>query len=88
MIFEESIINKIIDLGKLSYPLEKCLNILQLDSEKETEFRKQFININSQVRKAYQIGVDLCDFEIDTKLYQLAKTGDMKAIALLRNKKK
>lgn len=83
MIFEESVIKKIIDLGKLSYPLEKCLNIIQLDQEQESEFRKQFVDSNSEVGKAYQIGKDLYDFEIETKLYHLAKTGEIKSINLL-----
>jgi len=78
--FSEEIIKKVVTLGSLGYPKEKCLNILELTTEQRMAFEQQFKQPKSTIGKAYQTGVDLADFEIDKKLYELAKTGDLKAI--------
>ena len=89
MIITEEILTKVRSLGMLHYPLWKCLNILEINSDKDRDFFEQeFKNAESKVAKEYQIGIDLADFEIDTKLLHLAKTGDLRAIAIFDERKK
>lgn len=85
---DEETRTKIINLGSLLYPAEKCANILMLTGAKRAQFLKDFLNPSSEVAQCYQIGIDLADFEIDSKLLQLAKSGDLKAIQKLEFRKK
>lgn len=78
--YSEEILKKVVNLGSLRYPVEKCMNVLQLDGESRKEFEKDFLNQDSEIAKNYQTGIDVADFEIDTKLFNLARTGDPKAI--------
>jgi len=79
----EETLSKIIDLGSLGYPARKCINILGLEGEAAEQFLKDFSDPKSEVFSAYNIGKDKADFEIDAKLLQLAKAGDLKAIQML-----
>lgn len=87
VIFLDDDIKKITNLGSIGYSMIKCLNVLQFDEIKKAEFIKQFDLTNSLVNNAYQVGIDLFDFEIDTKLLQLAKTGDLNALKKLETRK-
>jgi len=64
--------------GTLGYPLSKILNVL--DFENEAEFKIDFNNKESEVAKSYQKGVDRADFVLDSKLFEMAKDGDLKAL--------
>ena len=81
-------LKKIINLGALGYPADKCANVLDLTGEDRQSFLADFKNPKSEIAQAYQAGMDVADFEIDTKLLQLAKTGDAKSIQLLENRKR
>lgn len=80
--------DKIIKLGQLGYPAEKCARILELAGEEFSRFVREFGDPKSETFSLYQIGVDQADFEIDTKLFLLAKSGDMKALAQLDERKR
>lgn len=86
MNYTEEDLAKVVDLGKLGYPWEKCANILAVQDREE--FKKDFHSPQSQIYKNYQIGTDLADFELDTKVFQLAKTGDLKAIQEFEKRRK
>lgn len=75
--------SKVIDLGSLGYPAQKCINILGLEGAAAQQFLKDFSDPKSDVFSAYSIGKDKADFEIDAKLLQLSKAGDLKAIQML-----
>jgi hypothetical protein len=76
--YSEELLSRILQAGTLGYPLSKIINIF--DIEDIHEFEADFYNPESPVFKAYQRGVDKSDFIIDSKLFELAKTGDVLAI--------
>ena len=69
-------------LGTLAYPLSKCLNVLEEGFDQE-QFKKDFYDETSEVYNAYQAGKDKADFLIDTKLFEKARGGDIKALEKL-----
>lgn len=80
MTYEPDFLKKITTLGTLGYPVEKIINILDISIENEKQFTTDFNILTSEVRRAYQKGVDKSDFAIDQKLFELAQTGDIQAI--------
>ena len=78
-------LKKITSLGTLSYGLEKCLNVL--DIKNEEQFKKDFRTPGTPVYKAYKKGQDISDFAIDSKLFNLAKEGDLEALKELNERK-
>ena len=72
-------------MGILGYSVEKCINIL--DIEDEVIFVKDFNNPKSEIRKAYQKGVDKSEYAIDIKLFEKAKDGDLKALQKYEERK-
>jgi hypothetical protein len=78
MAYNEEFLKKMVQCGTLGYPLSKIMNIF--DVENERQFAKDFNDINSLIYKYYQKGMDLADFLIDGKLYEMAKDGDLKAL--------
>ena len=78
-------LGKITGMGTLGYDVRKIINIL--DIEDEEGFIKKFNDKKSLIAKAYQKGVDKSDYIIDTKLFEMAKTGDMKAIEMYDKRK-
>ena len=78
-------LGKITGMGTLGYDVQKIINIL--DIEDEEGFSKEFNDKKSLIAKAYQKGVDKSDYIIDTKLFEMAKAGDMKAIEMYDKRK-
>lgn len=85
---EKSILEKMVDLGSLGYPPEKCANVLRLTGADRIDFLKNFMDKTHELSIHYKMGEDAADFEIDSKILQLAKTGDMKAIEKYEQRKK
>ena len=79
------LLGKVTGMGMLGYDVQKIINIL--DIEDEDGFMKEFNDKKSLIAKAYQKGVDKSDYIIDSKLYELAKTGDKKAIEMYEKRK-
>lgn len=86
MEYSQEILSKVVDLGKLQYPAEKIISILNIPEKEKNIFIDDFNNPSHEIYKSYQMGIDIRDFEIDSKLYQLAKTGDLKAMKQLNEK--
>jgi hypothetical protein len=78
MEYNEDFLKKMVQVGTLGYPLSKIINVLDIDDTKQ--FTKDFDNPKSQVAISYQKGVDKADFVLDSKLFDMAKGGDLKAL--------
>lgn len=78
MKYTDEFLKKIMQCGTLGYPLSKILNVL--DIENEAEFKVDFNNKEGEVSKNYQKGIDRADFVLDSKLFEMAKDGDLKAL--------
>lgn len=78
MEYNEDFLKKMVQVGTLGYPLSKIINVLDIDDIKK--FTKDFDNPKSQVAISYQKGVDKADFVLDSKLFDMAKGGDLKAL--------
>lgn len=83
--YSEEILKQLSNLGALGYSCEKCINVLDIEDEKT--FEKDFKNPASIVGKAYQKGVDKADYAIDSKLFQKAREGDLKALEKYEQRK-
>lgn len=78
MEYDEEFLKKIVQMGTLGYPLSKIVNVL--DIENIDQFTQDFDNKKSKVFVSYKKGVDKADFIIDSKLFEMAKSGDLKAL--------
>jgi hypothetical protein len=79
-------IKKIVNLGTLGYDVEKCINVM--DVENEAAFKKDFLTPGTAVYKAYKKGHDIADFAIDSKLFEMARQGDINAMREFERKKR
>ena len=81
MEYDEKFIKTVVNLGGLGYDIEKSVNVLDIEKEADiAQFRKDFLDKNSPIFKAYKRGQDKAEFAIDIKLFQKATEGDMKAL--------
>ena len=66
-------------MGILGYPVDKIINILEItDTE---QFKADFKNKAHEIFNRYQVGKDKADYIIDSKLFEMAKAGDLAALA-------
>jgi hypothetical protein len=85
MEYTDDFLKKIMQCGLLNYPASKIINIF--DIEDEEQFLNDFKNPSSLLAKHYQKGVDRADFSIDSKLFDAASKGDLKALKELNERK-
>ena len=78
---EEIIINS----GVFGYDAEKLANILDIEPEL---IKEQFKDNNSEITKLRKKGVDKADYVLDLKLFEMAQSGDMKAMDKLNYRRK
>jgi hypothetical protein len=76
--YSEEFLKKITGVGSLGYSYQKTINVL--DIENLDTFKKDFFDENSEVYKYYRKGMDIADYAIDQKLFEKAKSGDLKAL--------
>jgi hypothetical protein len=76
---------QIVNFGAFGYDALKIGNILGLT---EIEIENEIKNENSELFKLLQKGRDMSDFVIDLKLFEMAKTGDIKALEKLDFRRK
>jgi hypothetical protein len=86
MEYNEDFLKKMVQVGTLGYPLSKIMNVLDIDDAKQ--FTKDFDNPKSMVAISYQKGVDKADFVLDSKLFEMAKNGDLKALQKYEERKR
>ena len=85
MKIKESDRDKIINFGAFKYDPEKMANILGLNIE---DVSVAMNDENSEFKKLYNIGADRADYVIDLKLFEMAQTGDIKALDKLEMRKR
>lgn len=83
----DELTRKVTGMGMLKYPPSKMANVLDLSPEDEVEFCRQLDDTSSDLSRAYQKGIDKADYLVDSKLFELAKTGDIKSIELLEKRR-
>lgn len=74
----------IINFGAFGYDAKKMSSILGVP---EVEIAQELKNKDSEFAKLYQKGVDMSEYVIDMKIFNLAKQGDLAAIALFEERK-
>lgn len=75
----------IVNFGALGYETRRMANILGFSHEK---IRNEMDDPNSEYSQLYKKGQDLADYVIDLKLFEMAKTGDIKALEKLDTRKR
>jgi len=78
MEYSEELLTQIVQAGTLGYPLSKIMNIF--DIKDDAKFKADFYDEKSVLWKSYKKGIDKSDFILDSKLFEIAKSGDLKAI--------
>ena len=86
MEYNEDFLKNMVQVWTLGYPLSKIINVLDIDDTKQ--FTKDFDNPKSKVAISYQKGVDKADFVLDSKLFDMAKGGDLKALDKYERRKR
>ena len=76
---------KLINFGVFGYDAKKISNILDYSFD---EVNEDFNNTNSNLFKLLQKGRDMSDYIIDLKLFDMAKSGDIKALEKLELRKR
>jgi len=74
----------IINMAIFGYDVSKMASILSIN---ENDLIKEIQNPGSEFSKLLKKGSDLADYVIDLKLFELAKTGDIKALNKLDSRK-
>lgn len=75
----------IINCGAFNYDARKISNIINFDIDYVTS---QVKDANSEISILLKKGKDLSDYVIDLKLFELAKSGDIKALEKLDARKR
>ena len=75
----------IVNFGALEYDAEKIASILGIDKKQVEE---EFKNSESDLSRLFQKGKDMADYVIDLKLFEMAKSGDIKALDKLDSRKR
>lgn len=74
------------NMGALGYPVDLCIRVLDVKDEKQ--FRKDFADAKSEVNILYSVGRDQAQYLIDLKLFEMAQSGDIKAMRELEIRKR
>ena len=74
----------VINCGVFNYGVEKISNVTEIEL---SEVKKQLKSKSSMLSKLIQKGVDMSDYVIDLKLFNMAKAGDIKALEKLEMRK-
>ena len=75
---------QIINFGVFNYNAKKIASILGVDKK---EIEQELKNQESEFSKLFQKGKDMADYVIDLKLFEMAKSGDIKALDKLDSRK-
>lgn len=76
---------QVINFGVFDYDAKKIASILGFD---KTEVSEELKNKDSKLCLLLQKGKDMADYVIDLKLFEMAKTGDIKALEKLDQRKR
>jgi len=76
---------QVINFGVFDYDAKKIASILGFD---KTEVSEELKNKESKLSLLFEKGKDMADYVIDLKLFEMAKTGDIKALEKLDHRKR
>lgn len=76
---------QVINFGAFGYSENKIANILGVDVDEVIKEKK---DKKSELSKLLQKGKDMSDYVIDLKLFEMAKSGDIKALDKLELRKR
>lgn len=76
---------QIVNFGAFEYDAKKIASILGVDLK---EVQSEIDNKTSLLYQLLQKGRDMADYVIDLKLFEMAKSGDIKALEKLDNRKR
>lgn len=85
MTINNEIEEQIINFGVFGYNAQKISNILNISIE---VINKELSDEKSDFYRLYQKGKDIADYVIDLKLFEMAKSGDIKALDKLEFRKR
>ncbi|MFH0760735.1 MAG: hypothetical protein V2A67_04465 [Bacteroidota bacterium] len=83
MILDQSTLSKIRNYGALKYTAERICTLLAIDGEERDAFQREWNDPMSQVRKYYNQGVAIGEYNADAELAKLGEKGDVIAISEL-----
>lgn len=81
--YSDDFLMQIKGFGCLKYPIDRILLLISDDIDKN-QLAMDFDDQDSDIAIAYKTGMVRSDFEIDQRLFEMAKSGDLKALAELR----
>lgn len=86
----ETLIDIIIECGKLKTPIENTLNILcmKFPDESRDYLTERLTTPGTEEYIAYQSALDLGEFEVDSALHKAARSGDADASKQLKENQK
>lgn len=73
------------NMGALGYQADKISTIMKFDL---AELKSQLEDKNSEISKLYVEGADFAAYIIDLKLFEMAQSGDIKAMDKLEKRQK
>jgi hypothetical protein len=76
---------KIKNMGALGYQPKIICSIMDFDLDK---FEKEFANEKSKIKTLYIAGKNQAMYLMDLKLFEMAQSGDIKALEKLEQRKK
>ncbi len=85
MSYSKEILAKVRSMGTLSYTLDRVL--ILVEPENPEQFIIDFNDKKSEIHKEFEKGVLIAEYQIDKKLFELAKEGDVAALEQLENRK-
>lgn len=75
----------VINFGAFGYPAAKMANILMWE---ESEVLALLEDQDSEFSRLYRKGEEMADYVIDLKLFEMAQSGDLKALQKFEFRKK
>lgn len=80
MLIDQNTLIKIRNYGALKYTSDRIIVLLGLDPEEARRFNEEFRDELSQVRRFYEQGVAIGEYNIDVELAKQGEKGDVFAI--------
>lgn len=77
--FDSAILKQVVNFGALKYDPYQMRKLLRLSDEESEEFVKQFQNEESEIRKYYEQGLSIGEYNIDAGLAKKAEKGEVDA---------
>jgi len=86
MLIDQNTLIKIRNYGALKYTVDRIVVLLGVDPDEELKFVEEFQDPKSQVRRYYEQGVAIGEYNIDVELAKAGEKGDVLAIMEISKK--